>query len=151
MTNEEKIILLEKKLKTLQMLYAAVLADSAFRYGSEGILDRVTEQKRAEQLKGGAEAAARLGVKEPKQAFGNVQDLCGCANWECTDTKDGFEAVANNCMLCAISKKMGNFSPCKIHCLSPIEAMIKGTSPNANFSVTGTLWDSGECKVIIKL
>jgi len=28
----------EKKLKTLQMFYAAALADTVFRYGKEGIL-----------------------------------------------------------------------------------------------------------------
>jgi len=151
MSNEEKITMLEKKLKTLQMYYAAALADSVYRYGTEGILDKIIEQKRAEQLKGGAEVAVRLGVKEPKNAFENVQELCGCANWICTDTENGFEAVATSCMLCTISKKMGNFSPCQIYCLSPIEAMLKSVSPNADIFVMDTLWNSDKCKVNIKL
>jgi len=93
----------------------------------------------------------RFGVKEPKQVFRNVQELYGCANWEFTDTENGFEAVTTSCMLCTISKKMGNFSPCQLYCLSPLEAMLKGISPNADFSVMDTLWDSDKCSVSVKL
>ena len=147
MNNEEKILFLEQKLKTLQMYYAAALADSILRYGREGILDKVAEQKKAEQMNGGAETAMRFGVKEPKQVFEKVQDLFGCANWVCTDTENGFEAVTKSCMLCAISRKMGNFSPCQIYCISPIEAMMKGVAPNSKFTVMDTLWNSFECKI----
>ena len=151
MTNEEKILLLEQKLKTLQMYYAAVLAETVTHYGENGILDKVTKHKQAEQMKNGAESAMRFGVKEPRQVFQKVQDTFGCSNWKCTDTEDGFIAVATSCMLCAISKKMGNFSPCQIFCLSPIDAMLKAISPKAGFSVMDTLWDSNECRVNIKL
>lgn len=149
MTNEEKVLMLEQKLKTLQMYYAAALADSVIRYGNEGILDKVTEQKKSEQMRGGASLAARFGVAEPKKAFEKTADTYGCANWVCTDTDSGFEAVATSCMLCAISKRMGQFSPCQIHCLSPIESMLKGVAHDAEFTVTDTLWDSDKCRVVV--
>ena len=151
MTNEERITILEQKLKTLQMHYAAVLADSVARYGNEGILAKITGQKRAEQMKNGAALAARLGVTEPKQAIEKTRDTFGCADWICTETGDGFEAVAENCMLCAISKQMWQFCPCQIYCLSPIEAMLKGISPDADISVIGTLWDSDKCRVNVRI
>ena len=147
MTSEEKVVMLEQKLKTLQMFYAAVQADSALRYGNAGILDHVTEQKHAEQVKTGAVSAERLGIKEPKQAFLKTQDTFGCANWVCEDTVNGFIATCTSCMLCVISKKMGNYTPCQIHCLSPIEAMIKGVNPNTEFSVEKTLWNDDKCLV----
>ena len=150
MTNEERNTILEQKLKTLQLYYAAALADSVVRYGNEGILDKITEQKRAEQMKNGAGLAARLGVTEAKQAIENTRDAFGCADWFCTDTDSGFEAVASRCTLCAISKQMGRFSPCQIHCLSPMEAMMKGISPNIEIEYIGTLWDSDKCKVLVK-
>ena len=151
MTNEEKVTMLEQKIKTLQMSYAGVLADSTARYGAEGILDKITGQKRAEQMKNCADIAARFGVTNPKQAFEKPMDTFGCANWKFTDTDNGFEAVADSCILCAISKKMGAFSPCQIYCLSPIEASVKGVCPDAEFYIKGTLWDSDKCKVDIKL
>ena len=149
MSNEDKIAILEQKIKTLQMLYAAALADSTLRYGKAGILDGITDEKRAEQLNTGAAMAERFGVKEPKQAFEKIQDIYGCASWICEDTDNGFSAVCANCMLCAISKKMGPYSPCRIFCLSPIEAMIKAVSPGAEFTVEKTLWDGDECSVMV--
>ena len=151
MSNEEMITMLEQKLKALRMYYAAALADSTMRYGKAGILDQVTEQKRAEQMKSGTALADRFGIKEPKQAFLKTQETYGCANWVCEDTDDGFIAVCTNCMLCAISKKMGAYNPCQVHCLSPIEAMLKGVVPNADFIVNGTLWDGEKCTVRVYL
>lgn len=140
---------LEQKMKTLQMYYAAALADSTLRYGDAGILDKITRQKRDEQMKAGAALAERFGVKEPKQAFEKTQDVYGCANWTCEDTDDGFIATASNCMLCAISKKMGTYSPCQIHCLSPIEAMAKAVAPSIDFITEKTLWSDDRCVVYI--
>ena len=149
-TLEQKITTLEQKIKTLQLSYAGVLADSTARYGAEGILDKITGQKRAEQMKNCADLAARFGVTGPKQAFEKPMEIFGCANWGFTDTGSGFEAVATNCILCAISKKMGAFSPCQIYCLSPIEASIKGVCPDAEFNTISTLWNSEKCKVNVK-
>ena len=147
MTNGEKIAGLERKIRVLQMAYAGALADSVLRYSRAGILDELTKRKRDEQMKTSAILAERFGVKEPKQAFGNVQDLFDCAHWVYEDTETGFTAVCENCMLCALCKKMGAGSPCQIYCLSPIEASIKGINPNAEFAVTKTLWDDTRCEV----
>ena len=155
MTNEENIIILEQKnaaleqkLKTLQLYYAAAIADSVARYGREGILEKITNQKGEEQARNGAGLAARFGVTEPIQAIEKTRDTYGCANFVCTDTNSGFEAVATSCMLCSISKQMGGqFSPCRIHCLSPMEAMIKGVSPDSDFRVISTLWESDKCVI----
>ena len=147
MTDKERIEALELKVKTLQLAYASALADTVVRYGNEGILDKITEQKRAEQMKNGASLAARLGATEPNQAIEKTRDLFGCANFVCTHALDGFEAVATKCMLCSISKQMGKFSPCQMFCLSPFEAMIKSISPGAEFDVVSTLWDSEKCVI----
>jgi len=151
MSNEERITALEQKLKTLQLGYAAALADSVLRYGNEGVLDKITEQKKAEQMRNGAGLAVRFGVTEPKQAIEKTRDTYGCANFVCTDMSDGFEAVATNCMLCSISRQMGGrFSPCRIYCLSPMEAMIKGIAPDVDFHVISTLWESDKCVIKVE-
>ena len=50
-----------------------------------------------------------------------------------------------------ISKQMGQFSPCRIYCLSPMEALIIGVAPEAEFSTLSTLWDSDKCKLCVIL
>ena len=141
----------DQKLKTLQMYYAAALADSTLRYGRAGILDDVAAQKRAEQMAAGTALAGRFGVKKPQDAFLATADTYGCADWTCENTNGGFIATAGHCTLCAMAKHMGDYSPCKIHCLSPMEAMLKGVAPEAKFVVEETLWDSDECKVNVRI
>ena len=147
MISEERIAALERKIKTLQMSYTGALADSVLRYSRAGILGEVTEEKRGEQMKGGAALALRFGIKEPKQAFQNVQELYECADWVYEDTETGFVATCTNCMLAAMCKKTGSGSPCRIYCLSPMEAAIKGLKPDAEFAVNKTLWDDERCEV----
>jgi len=143
---------MEQKIQTLQTYYAAALADTTLRYGKAGILDEVTAQKRAEQIAGGAMLAERFGVKEPQDAFLKTAEMYGCADWNCENKDGGFTATATRCALCAISKHMGGqFSPCQVHCLSPMEAMLKGVSPNAEFVVESTLWDGDNCEVNVTL
>ena len=74
MSSEERILTLEQKLKTIQLGYAAALADSIIRYGNEGILEKVAEQKRSEQMRNCSLLAARFGVTEPKQAIEKTRD-----------------------------------------------------------------------------
>ena len=141
----------EQKIKTLQLLYAAALADSVLRYGTFGVLDRVAEQKRTEQMKNGAALAGRFGVREPADAFVKIADICGCADWQCEKTETGLTARTSNCTLCAAARKMGTCSPCDIHCLTPLEAMVKAVAPGARFETQGTLWQEDCCAVIVTM
>ena len=150
MTNEERIMYLEQKVKAIQLTYAAALADAVVRYGNEGILDKITDQKHAEQMKNGAMLAARLRVTEPKQVIEKTRDAFECADFVCTDTSEGFEAVATSCIICSLAKQMGDHNPCQIFCLSPIEAMIKGVLPEAELSVVSTLWEADKCLLTVK-
>ncbi|HNY37041.1 MAG TPA: hypothetical protein PKI73_03560 [Petrotogaceae bacterium] len=140
----------EKKLKTLQMFYAAALADTVFRYGKEGILEKITQEKASEQKNSGKIMVQRFGIEKAEDAFEKTQDLYGCADWKIESTEDGFSAVNSSCMLCNISKKMGSYSPCRIYCLEPIKAMISAVDSESSFEVAETLWESNRCSVSVK-
>lgn len=142
---------LERKLKVLQGMYAGALADSVLRLGREGILDRVTEQKRAEQMINGKLRAAQMGITRPQEVFETLSDIFGCANWKIIETDSGFVAEATGCMLCAIAKRMGAPSPCKINCLDPMEGMVKGINSNIIFNVVETLWEGSRCCVELNI
>lgn len=140
---------LEKKIHILQAMYAGALADSVLRMGQEGILEKVTQAKRMEQMQVGRMRAAQLGITCPQEVFKVLSDVFGCANWSITDLDHGFKAVATSCMLCSLAKKLGAQSPCNIYCLDPMEAMVKGTNSSASVSIQETLWQENACKIEI--
>lgn len=142
---------MEKKIKLLQGMYAGALADSVLRMGREDILEKVTVEKKGEQMASGKIRAAQLGIAKPQEVFEVLPEIFGCANWKTEDTEQGFKAEATGCMLCGLAKKMGAQSPCHIYCLDPMEAMVRGVDDNANYKVQETLWEGGKCQVLVSL
>ncbi|HSL95324.1 MAG TPA: hypothetical protein VLA35_05335 [Thermoleophilia bacterium] len=157
-------------IRILQLTYAAQLADSVVQYEKAGALERVTEERRAMRLANGTAQAAQMGIAEPAAAFTTSAELFGCADWtvavdgaEGPDAAGGldragtapmataaapaFTATAHACLLCAMVKKAGGPSPCRLYCLDPIEAMVRGLSADARFDVEETLYDGAECRV----
>lgn len=140
-----------EKVKKLQMIYAGVLADTVLRLGSEGVLEKITQQKRNEQLLNGKLRAAQMGMTNEQEVFIKLTELMGCADWSIAPNKDdsGFTATASRCLLCAIAKKMGTQSPCHIYCLDPMEGMVKGLNEHAGFYVERTLYEDSQCCIKI--
>lgn len=152
-----------QQIRILQLTYAAQLADSVRQYENAGVLGRVTAERRAARLAGGAAQAAQLGIAEPAAAFTTSAALFGCADWtiaaDATERGDAgaqsggaeaapaFVATARTCLLCAMVKKTDGPSPCRLYCLDPIEAMVRGLSPNARFQIEETLYEGGQCRV----
>jgi hypothetical protein len=139
-----------EKVRLLQAIYAGALADSVLRLGREGVLEKVTQQKRAEQLAGGKARAAQMGITSPEEVFTKLSDLMGCADWAISPSEgSAFIATASRCMLCALAKRMGAQSPCRIYCLDPMEGMVKGLDESADCDVQSTLFESTQCRVVI--
>lgn len=140
----------EKHIQLLQMTYAHVLADSVLQLGQEGVLENVTRRKRQEQLAAGEKKAAQFGMSRPEEVFTTLSAFFRCAQWQIIAQNGGFTAEANSCVLCALAKKMGAPSPCRIYCLDPMEGMVKGVEPEAEFVIQETLWDGQKCRVEVK-
>ena len=139
---------LADKVRTLQAVYAGALADSVLRLGNEGVLEKVTLQKRNEQMLFGKSRAAQFGMTSPREVFEKLSELMGCADWSVSPDENGaLSATATRCMLCAYAKKLGAESPCRIYCLDPMEGMVKGLDENEDFVVESTLYDGGQCVV----
>jgi hypothetical protein len=136
-----------KHIQLLQRVYAGVLADAVLQLGKEGVLEKVIERKRDEQLKTGGQKAALFQITTPESVFTNLSELFGCANWKITPLESGFLAENRACMLCEFSKKMDSPSPCNLYCLDPMEGMVKGIAPHSEFTVHSTLWNRPSCTV----
>ena len=141
---------LEKKVQILELAYAGVLADSVNCFGKEGVLEKVTEEKKKVQMALGKQQAERYGIQKPEEVFTKLAEIFNCASWEINREGDGFIAESKMCKLCAIAKKMGTSSPCCIYCLNPMEGMVKAINPNSTFEVMETLWDGQKCRIAVK-
>ncbi len=142
---------LADKVRTLQAVYAGALADSVLRLGNEGVLEKVAQQKRNEQMMFGKARAAQFGMTSPREVFEKLSELMGCADWTVSpDENGGLRANATRCMLCVYAKKLGTESPCRIYCLDPMEGMVKGLDEKTDFVVMSTLYDEGQCVVLLK-
>lgn len=139
------------KLKAVQMIYAGALADMTLRMGKAGVLDQITKEKRDEQLATGKARAVQMGIESPKEVFTGLSDLMGCANWTIEEYDETeFTATATGCALCAFAKRLGSPSPCEPFCLNPMEGMVMGLRPEAEFSVEETLYEGSKCRVRVK-
>jgi hypothetical protein len=96
--------------------------------------------------------SAQLGVAEPAAAFTVSAALFGCADWTVADGagREGFVATARRCLLCAMVKKAGGASPCRLYGLDPIEGTVEGLAPGAGFDVQETLSEGAECRVRVR-
>jgi hypothetical protein len=141
-----------KQIQMLQMAYAGALADTVLQFSKEGVLERVTERKRREQMATGNQRPAAFGITAPEEVFLKLSELFGCARWEITDKdRDGFVARSGSCVLCAIAKKSGAPSPCNLYCLDPMEGLVKAVKNDAVYMVEETLWEGKQCRVKVKI
>jgi hypothetical protein len=140
-----------EKIRMLQTIYAGAMADHVLRLGNEGVLEKVTAQKKAEQMYTGKGRATQMGITRIDEVFTRLSDIMGCADWQVSVSDDGSEytAVASRCMLCSFAKRMGTQSPCQIACLDPMAGMVHGLAENAAYHVESTLFDGPGCKVLV--
>lgn len=140
----------DQHIRLLQLAYANVLADAVLQMTIEGVLERVTERKRQEQIEQGAAKAANFGITSPEDVFTALGTAFGCTTWTVTPRGDGVEAETGSCLLCALAKQKGADSPCRLYCLDPIVGMVKGLDPGAEMKVHETLWNGSACRVEVR-
>lgn len=141
---------LAKRVKMLEIAYAGVQADAVRWFNNEGLLEKITEQKKKEQLALGKQQAERFGIQKTEDVFIRLSEIFNCASWEISKEGNCLTAVARACRLCALAKTMSQASPCYIYCLNPMEGMIKGIKPDSLFDVRETLWNGTECRILVR-
>lgn len=137
---------MEKELKTLQLFYASVLADSVFYYNNAGILNMVTEKKAKQQELTAASQLKQLNINSPEELFEFFSRVFGCIQWQTETTEEGLVARGKHCLLCSIAKKMQTAQPCFIYCINPFRSMMNALNNGHHLSVEQTLWDGDICE-----
>jgi hypothetical protein len=138
---------LEKRVRILETAYAGIQADAVRCFANLGVLDKVTELKKKEQLAMGKAQAQRFGIEKAEDVFIQLSKVFNCAAWEIKKEEGGFTAESKACRLCAMAKQMGKASPCHIYCLNPMEGMVKGINNSSVFEVKETLWNGEKCSI----
>lgn len=136
---------MENDLKTLQLFYASVLADSVYNYSEFGILSPVTENKRKRQAFTASAQIKQLNAKKPKELFQLFSRVFGCIQWQISEDKGDCVARGNKCLLCQIAKSMNTAQPCFIYCINPYRELLKAMTPSYKLEVKQTLWDKDAC------
>jgi hypothetical protein len=136
-----------EKIRMLQTVYAAALADAVLQYGAEGVLESVERRKEPEQMRQGADMARRMGALTPRDVPEAIAGVFGCAAWTVSGDGEAFAAEAKECLLCAMARRMGAPRPCSLYCINPMKGMIRGLDPSLCLTVKETLWDGGRCLV----
>lgn len=137
----------EQNVGILRSLFVSMAADATLRLGNEGLIEKVRNEKRKNQLMIGKANAALFKVKTPEESFKNSKEVLNCANWDVISTEVGFVAEATSCKLCALAKSYGAQSPCGIYCIDIHESIIKSIESNATLYVKDTLWGGKKCIV----
>jgi hypothetical protein len=70
---------LEMRVKILETAYAGVQADAVRCMDKAGVLEKITEEKRQEQLATGKYQAERLGIQKPDEVFTRLSEIFNCA------------------------------------------------------------------------
>ena len=137
---------MDKRLKSLQLFYAGALADAASHYGKNGIMEKVTAEKKELQKHTAAAQLKQLGISDLETVYGELQEIFGCADWKIREENPEAGtlcAETSNCMLCAIAKKLGAPKPCYPFCINPFAAYAEVFGYELN--VESTLWDGNSC------
>ncbi|MCB2173484.1 hypothetical protein KQH65_12160 [archaeon] len=134
--------------KTLQLFYAAALADATYHYGRHRVLDTVTNEKKAAQDLAAPSHLRALGVTDLPGIYRRFSELFGCAAWNVEESGETVTAEAGSCMLCALAKKQGAPQPCRPFCINPFAAFAKEL--DYELDVEETLWDGRRCRFVNK-
>lgn len=134
------------EIKILQLFYAGILAESANYYNNAGIIERISETKFNQQKIAASKQLKQLGIRTHRELFSRFSDIFGYIEWNITEKADGFTVTGDRCLICSISKRIGNTQPCQIYCINPYKLLVKALDPSINMFIRETLWNGDKCE-----
>jgi hypothetical protein len=137
--------------KLLQMCYAGALVDAANNYAILEGTGKIEAKKVREQRAAAAQQLGRFGAKTPAEVLTRMKEVFGCTEWRIEEeTELATRAVSASCLMCAIAKRSGAASPCKLFCINPMAAYAEALEPGYTFTAQETLWEGNECRFVFE-
>jgi len=140
-------------LKMLQLVYAGALAEAAYFYEREGIIEKVNAEKKSLQDRAAPGQITHWGITSLEETYKFLERLFGCARWkvfqEDHEGKDPqLVAETESCTLCGIAKKRGSGKPCELYCINPLTSYARHFG--YELKVEKTLWEEDRCRFVNK-
>jgi len=129
--------------KILQLFYAAALSDAAYHYGRHRVFDKVTQEKKEQQVFSAKRQLSQLGIEGLTDVYKRFSQIFGCALWSIEEKNGVITASSNSCLLCALARKQGSPQPCRPFCINPFTAYA--AEFGYELDVQETLWDGERC------
>ena len=135
----------QNNIKTLQLLYAGLLADSVAIFEKYGILEKIKLQKSVENKLAAPARVNQFALKHPEDVFNLFNKLLGFAEWKINRASQGYIFSAKACKLKCISSTMNSAKPCDLCCIDPLSALCESLANPYMLEVYQTMWEDIEC------
>ncbi|MGE5680766.1 MAG: hypothetical protein ACM34K_07790 [Bacillota bacterium] len=135
----------KKRIKTLQLNYAGLMAEMVSLCDKYEILSSVLKQSSIEHKLAAPAKIVRYKLKAPEDVFKLYSELFGFAIWESETAPEGIIFSAKDCKLKSISKILNSAKPCELCCINPLKSLCDALKNNYNIEVKKTLWEDDQC------
>jgi hypothetical protein len=135
----------QNNIKTLQLLYAGLLADSVAIFEKYGILEKIKLQKSIENKLAAPARVNQFGLKHPEDVFNLFNDLLGFTKWKIKRASQGCIFSTEVCKLKSISSTINSAKPCDLCCIDPLTALCESLADPYKLEVYQTMWEDIEC------
>jgi hypothetical protein len=143
---ENTIIMIKNKdIQTLQLLYAGSLADLVQIICDNGLLEIVSAQKQIENNLAAPARVREFRFTKPADVFKFYSDIIGFVKWESVTNVNGYTFTAKNCKLKDIASYLLIDSPCDLCCITPIKSLCSALKVPYQVEASQTLWESKSC------
>lgn len=100
-----------KEFRLLQLFYAGILAESANYYDKAGILEKISGTRFNRQRIAAPRQLRQPGIRTFRELFSRFSNIFGYIEWKLTEEPEGFIVKGDRCLICSISKIIGNNQP----------------------------------------
>ncbi len=135
----------QNNIKTLQLLFAGLLADSVAIFEKYGILEKIKLQKSVEYKLAAPARINQFGLKNPEDAFNLFNNLLGFTEWKINKASQGWIFSTKACKLKCISSTINSAKPCDLCCIDPLRALCESLEDPYKMEVYQTMWEDIEC------
>jgi len=133
------------KIKTLQLLYAGLLADTVSIYEKHKILESVISQKSIENQLAAPARVSQFKLNAPKDVFEVHNKLIGYADWQIKVIDGNTFVSSTSCKLSDIAKSINTIEPCRLCCIDPLNSICEALRVPHKIEVVKKMWEEDAC------
>lgn len=141
----------KEKISVLQLVFAGQIIKEFELIRKKYALTTLLKNEERNALRAAPGRLKQLGLHSVPGVFNFISTVPGFAQWRKRISGNKRTYVTEACKLRDIARYTGCPQPCKLYCIVPIEALLKGLDRRYSIEVQSTLWDGEHCSFIINM